>query len=455
MFQDLRTKTNKAVTLGGLVLFFCLFFTIVFAQSFTDVAPDYWAYNHIEAAKVAGLVSGYPDGSYHPEEQVTRAQMAVFLQRAKGLPLYSGAQIFTDVPATYWAFGQIGAVYQAGIVLGYANGDGTSRYDPEGLVTRAQMAVFLTRAIRLDTSIYNPADSSTWAANFTDVTTTYWAWKEIQAVVGAKIALGYSATTYAPEEKVTRAQMAVFMCRAFNIQVFSPTKLSSFVTSSSEYSSNYDHNTLDNNTFTFWQGNTNASPWWLRYDLGSNYNLSYITILWNKDRGSTNYDLQISSDGTSWTTAYSGLSTPTSTTNPVKVTLELTGRIGRYVRIYIKTAKSSYPIIYETYIYGYKITDATLPTISITSPVNNAFVSGTTSIQATATDNVSVMKVEFYLDNALVLTDPKAPYVYSWDTTKYAYGQHTIKTVAYDTTYNSKTAQIDVCIIRSPVGPPQ
>jgi chitodextrinase len=80
--------------------------------------------------------------------------------------------------------------------------------------------------------------------------------------------------------------------------------------------------------------------------------------------------------------------------------------------------------------------DTTPPTTSITAPANNATVSGTTSVTASASDNVGVSKVEFYLDNILQQTDTTSPYTWSWDTTTAINGTHTIQTKAYDAAGN-------------------
>lgn len=50
--------------------------------SFSDASPGFWAFFEIEALSQAGIVQGYPDGTFHPENQVTRDQMAVFIYRA-------------------------------------------------------------------------------------------------------------------------------------------------------------------------------------------------------------------------------------------------------------------------------------------------------------------------------------------------------------------------------------
>src|SRR3989338_14543 len=90
--------------------------------------------------------------------------------------------------------------------------------------------------------------------------------------------------------------------------------------------------------------------------------------------------------------------------------------------------------------------DTTLPTISITSPASGATVSGTTNINATASDNIGVTKVEFYVDGVLKSTDTTSPYSYSWDTTNggthACNGAHThsLTAKAYDAAGNPKTS---------------
>lgn len=80
--------------------------------------------------------------------------------------------------------------------------------------------------------------------------------------------------------------------------------------------------------------------------------------------------------------------------------------------------------------------DTTAPTVSLTAPAANATVSGTVSVAATASDNVGVTKVEFYVNNVLKATDTAGPYTYSWDTTAVANGSYTLTVKAYDAAGN-------------------
>ncbi|HYM61788.1 MAG TPA: Ig-like domain-containing protein [Thermoanaerobaculia bacterium] len=84
--------------------------------------------------------------------------------------------------------------------------------------------------------------------------------------------------------------------------------------------------------------------------------------------------------------------------------------------------------------------DTTPPTTSITAPANGAVVSGTTSVTASASDNVGVTKVEFYLDGALQSTDTTSPYSWSWDTTTSSSGSHSLTSKAYDAAGNIGTS---------------
>ena len=88
------------------------------------------------------MIGGYPDGAYRPENQVTRAEMAVFLLKAKHgnnyLPSAPSGGSFSDVTG-HWAEAWIEQLAAEGITSGYL--DGTFR--PDKLVTWMEMAAFL------------------------------------------------------------------------------------------------------------------------------------------------------------------------------------------------------------------------------------------------------------------------------------------------------------------------
>ena len=111
-----------------------------------------WARAQIEACagRVPQIVGGYPDGSYGPRITVTRDQMAVFIQRALDLPLEAFVGHFPDVTAgDAWCNQQIEAMWRAGLVGGYP--DGT--YRPTEAVNRLQMAAYIARGMLRSTTL--------------------------------------------------------------------------------------------------------------------------------------------------------------------------------------------------------------------------------------------------------------------------------------------------------------
>ena len=99
----------------------------------------------ISGAVNSGWINGYTDGTFKPESNLTRAHAAVLLSRA--LKLTGSTELpFTDVPANHPYRAEIAAIYQAGIMTG--KGDGKT-FDPDGTLTRAQMAKVLAEAYKL------------------------------------------------------------------------------------------------------------------------------------------------------------------------------------------------------------------------------------------------------------------------------------------------------------------
>ncbi|HSX28349.1 MAG TPA: Ig-like domain-containing protein [Candidatus Saccharimonadales bacterium] len=90
--------------------------------------------------------------------------------------------------------------------------------------------------------------------------------------------------------------------------------------------------------------------------------------------------------------------------------------------------------------------DQTPPTVSLTSPTNNATVTNSTPITVTAADAVGVTKVELSIDGVLQTTLTASPYTYAWDTTSLANGAHSISAKAYDAAGNSSTDTVQVTV---------
>jgi len=192
---------------------------------FTDVPCDHWAINYISAIKNAGITTGYPDGTFWPENPVKRSEMAVFIIRAvEGEPTNNNTNpYFADVDPTHWAFRYVQRLREIGVTTGYPTTP--PLYGPDDNVTREQMAVMLIRALAYQgmTDI-PPDDYCSSGSPFHDVEQDRWSCKFIKRLRELNITSGYPDGRFKPENPVTRAEMATFIYRSFGLN-FEPTSL--------------------------------------------------------------------------------------------------------------------------------------------------------------------------------------------------------------------------------------
>jgi hypothetical protein len=110
------------------------------ARTFSDVPGNAWYYAEVELCYNAGIINGCADGSFRPDEPITRAEFAVIVSLFEKLPA-SNKDAFRDVTKEYWAYTHINAAANAGWVRGY--GDGT--YRPEAAISRSEAVTLINR----------------------------------------------------------------------------------------------------------------------------------------------------------------------------------------------------------------------------------------------------------------------------------------------------------------------
>ena len=103
---------------------------------YTDVSWDHWAYTAIKRMYTRGLMVGVNETTFAPSQELSRAMLAVILYRRAGQPAVEAANPFTDVPADSWYTDAVIWAADNGIVSGF--GDGTFR--PNDALTRATAA---------------------------------------------------------------------------------------------------------------------------------------------------------------------------------------------------------------------------------------------------------------------------------------------------------------------------
>nr|WP_246281154.1 S-layer homology domain-containing protein [Saccharibacillus qingshengii] len=111
------------------------------ASVFSDLRIGYWARTEIGQVTEAGWMKGYVGGSFKPNGAITREEMASIAFNYLGLSEADAAGVFPDVRANGWSGGQIAAVQSQGIMTGYP--DGTFR--PQQELTRAEAVTILNR----------------------------------------------------------------------------------------------------------------------------------------------------------------------------------------------------------------------------------------------------------------------------------------------------------------------
>lgn len=166
--------------------------------------PDMPAYGGSEITRLYqdNILQGNPDGTLRPNDQVTRAEAVTLLGRALKLDGTQRATKFSDVSANHYASGYIASGTERGLIAGTT----PTTFSPNSPVTRAQMAVFLSRAFDLKSTrhdvVYRDVNANTFGAT------------QINAITTARISAGYPDGTFGPNNGTTRLEFALFLARA-------------------------------------------------------------------------------------------------------------------------------------------------------------------------------------------------------------------------------------------------
>lgn len=177
-------------------------------STFTILQMEGWG-EYVKQHFHQAYIQGYEDGTFKPQNTVTRAEIATMLARLlvdRSLEQTTTA-LFPDVSETHWASEAIELVKQ----LGLMTGDNNERFNPSTPITRAEMAMIVARikgkgigeAVELQSS-------------FSDVQASHWAAGAIEAAAQAGIVQGYENGTYRPANYLTRAEAVAIFNRLFD-----------------------------------------------------------------------------------------------------------------------------------------------------------------------------------------------------------------------------------------------
>lgn len=179
------------------------------AYSYRDVDTSAWYHKAVDYVLVNGLMSGYGNGVFGPNDHLSRAQLCQILYNKEGRPAVTGGSAFTDVANGAWYFDAVTWAAENGIVGGYGGG----LFGPEDNITREQLAAILYRyaqakgydvSVGEDTNILSYADA---------LDVSEWAIPAMQWACGSGVINGVTDSTLVPQGNATRAQAATMLMR--------------------------------------------------------------------------------------------------------------------------------------------------------------------------------------------------------------------------------------------------
>ncbi len=166
---------------------------------FADVTTSHWAYQSVVALSELGVVAGFEDGTFRPDENVTREQFIKMLVEAFELYNETAQCDFDDVNSDAWYYRYVASAYNAGITKGQGNIFGTGNS-----ITREDATVMIQRIIASDV----PADYAVKSAFADDSNIADYAKVSVYKLVDMGIINGVGGNAFAPKANLTRAQAA-------------------------------------------------------------------------------------------------------------------------------------------------------------------------------------------------------------------------------------------------------
>ena len=181
-------------------------------SSFSDI-QNHWAAESIRQLRSRNIISGYPDGTFRPNNPVTRAEFAALLGKAfANAPLIRSGITFKDVPSNHWANPVIQTAYRTGFISGYPD----RTFKPNQPITRVQVLVSLVSGLK-----YSPgAVSSTTLKDYYDDAgdIPIYALGAIATATLKRLVVNYpNIKRLNPNQNATRAEVAAFISQALNI----------------------------------------------------------------------------------------------------------------------------------------------------------------------------------------------------------------------------------------------
>lgn len=187
--------------------------SVTFEMPYFEDCDGHWAEDDIKSVAQWGYVTGYEDGTFHPDETVTRAQFAAMVSRLLGVDKTTALTgTITDIDPDIWYAGTVQWAYDNGIIPEEMLTDGA--FEPDKEITREEMTAMIINVWKKARPRTEFAEGDLTAFEDADEVSD-WAREAISYALEKGVIEGVTETTLGPGESTTRAQAAVMLNRLY------------------------------------------------------------------------------------------------------------------------------------------------------------------------------------------------------------------------------------------------
>lgn len=235
---------------GIFMCFMCLFMVIgsmqgVQAASFKDMNKNTSLFLEVDYLADQGIISGYPDGTFKPNESIAKKHIAAMLVRALNLPMTDlKSPNYKDVPTTHPYYKEIAAAYTAGLF------SDAPYFKPESSISRGFMARLMAKAFQLEV-----LPGTEGSIQYQDVSQSSGYYTDILKVTSNNVAKGYGDGTFKPNTLITRAHFSAFLTRALTTKAINimPDENYDYYYTDGKNTYRYEYDRQEENGLAYWK----------------------------------------------------------------------------------------------------------------------------------------------------------------------------------------------------------
>ncbi|MFH1347754.1 MAG: S-layer homology domain-containing protein [Candidatus Margulisiibacteriota bacterium] len=173
-------------------------------KTFKDLGDDQWSSSSVEQLATLGIISGYPDGNFLPNNSITRAEIVAWIVKLLTSEVAAHeSDKFSDITPSHWAYRYIILADENGLITGYPDGS----FRPSNTITRMEALAIVARFMELP--VYADVEKSP----FVDVSPDYWGFPIIISAEKAGLLTYIKSAYLGPADQISRGEVAVLLSK--------------------------------------------------------------------------------------------------------------------------------------------------------------------------------------------------------------------------------------------------